>query len=872
MRKYLRLTLCSAIFLLFHVYLHGQGIRGSIRTAGGEPLPDASIFIKEDNTGSSSNANGEYSIKLKPGTYTVIVRYLGYKTEQLQVQVSGNWIEKDFSLAEQRFSLDEVQVDNKDKNKDPAYAIMRKAIAKRKYHLLQYDSYEMKVYIKGTGELTKAPFFLRQKLKKEGVKLNEAYTLESVSLIKYRQVNKVDEKVISVRTTGENTSGAHPGMFLTRSFYNENLASIVSPLSKAAFSYYRFKFKGSFFEGKHEINRIRVTPKSKGDNVFEGMLYIIDGLWAIHSLNLKASVMGFPITAVQNYAEVAPNVWLPVTHRYTFERSVFGFAGHFKYLATCRDYKVVLNKDLAQPIEIVDEKTEPVVKEVPERISSKNVAKVLASEDKIRRKQFVKMMEKYEEESIKKQKEPAVVSEENFSIDSLAGKRSEAYWDSIRPVPLTEKEERGYRRDDSLARIESAKLSGKDTSSIIKKSKFQPQDVLFGANYRFSPKTSFKLKPPIANVYFNAVEGFNINLSGDLKFKYDSLKRSFDLSPTIRYGFSSDRLYGKLNVTHRYGDQGKARYFYFEAGNFVQQYNVDRPIHPHVNTLGSLFLKQNDMKIFEKRYAATGLGISFSPFFQINADVELARRNELFNGSNFSFLYHPKEYEPNRPLNIETDAAFPQNDATTLNIEISYRPFETYKVRNGRKIPVLEKSPQLLGRYRKGISGVFGSDVDFDFLEAGVNHSLDLGGGKRLEFQVAGGKFFNNRKTYFPDYKHFDGNRTSLSGLRPATSFRILDYYLYSTNDNYYSANTYFQFRKFLLTRIPEVRFTGVKESLFVNYLKTARSPHYYELGYSLDNVLVIFRVEAAFSFIDQYRRDFGVRVGVATMFKIDTD
>ena len=125
---------------------------------------------------------------------------------------------------------------------------------------------------------------------------------------------------------------------------------------------------------------------------------------------------------------------------------------------------------------------------------------------------------------------------------------------------------------------------------------------------------------------------------------------------------------------------------------------------------------------------------------------------------------------------------------------------------------------------------------------------------------------------HFMDYQHFDGNRTILSSLKPAGAFRLLDYYAYSTNNTYFSGHTHYSFRKFLITQLPEVRFTGIKENIFVNYLKTSQSPHYYELGYSLDNVFRIFRLEAATSFENGKYKGFGFRVGIATIFKINTD
>jgi len=65
------------------------------------------------------------------------------------------------------------------------------------------------------------------------------------------------------------------------------------------------------------------------------------------------------------------------------------------------------------------------------------------------------------------------------------------------------------------------------------------------------------------------------------------------------------------------------------------------------------------------------------------------------------------------------------------------------------------------------------------------------------------------------------------------------------------------------------LRFSGVQENVFLNYLKTENSPHYVELGYSLDNLFRIFRVEIGAGFENgRYLRG-GARFGVATFIQI---
>ncbi|EMR01792.1 DUF5686 and carboxypeptidase regulatory-like domain-containing protein [Cesiribacter andamanensis] len=861
------------LVLLPSCALLAQGIRGLVKDAAGAPLPYASIYVVELRDGASTNMQGRYEIRLPAGTYTLKVQYLGYQTQQLQVQVSEGWQEQEVVLQEQVQVLREVEISRR--QEDPALTVMRKAITKRKYHLLQYDSYEVQVYMKGTGQVTDVPFFLKKKLKEEGLNVDEAYTSESVSLIKFAQPDKLEEKVISIRTSGEN-SGASPNQYINQSFYNDRIATAISPLSGQAFAYYKFRYEGSFYEGELEINKIRVTPRSRGTQVFEGHIYIISGLWAIHSLDLVTTIQGFQVSVKQNYAEVAQNCWMPVTHQYRFSGKILGFAGEFHYLASCRDYKVVLNQDLMAETQIIDEKIEdvPPALKMPRVTDKDDIVETLASEDKMTKKQFRKMINQYEKESLKEQKDPQIVSERSYSVDTLARKRDSTYWAEIRPVPLSTKELKGYQRDDSLARVESAKLTGKDSTGVIKKGRFKPSVFLLGGRFNLTPRTVLALDPTLTQVYYNTVEGFNVNVSGKLVHRTDSLRRRLELAPTVRYGLASEDVYAKGRISYTYAHKGVRRGFFVEGGKFVSQFNEAEPIHPHINTLSSLLLRRNFMKIYEKGYLQGGFHYRPSHTFSVSTSLEWAQRGELFDQSNYS-LYNGegRTYTTNQPYSRElADTGFPEHQALLFSTQLTYRPGITYRIYNGRKTANLSKVPELLLQYRKGIRGVLGSDVDFDHVQLGLNHGHQFGVSGKLVYELRAGSFLNNRSMYFMDYHHFDGNRTILSSLRPAGSFRLLDYYEFSTNNGYVSAHTHYQFRKFLLTQLPMLRFSGLKENVFVNYLKTGVSQHYYELGYSIDGILRLFRLELAASFNDTEFKELAPRIGIATIFTINAD
>jgi hypothetical protein len=861
-----------------------QGIRGKVSNQEGEPLAFASIYIRNLEDGVPTNENGLYEFKLKPGFYDVVVQFLGYKSQLETVEIRDRWVELNFTLESQIYNLSEVEV--RAGAEDPALTIMRKAISKAKYHRLQLQQYSTTVYLKGTGQLTDAPFFMKKTLAEEGLKLNEAYTSESVSRITFTLPNKIEEKVISIRTNGDN-QGTSPAPYLQTSFYQDQINDIVSPLSRYAFQYYQFKYEGSFFDQDVMVSKIKVTPRSRGERVFEGYIYIIEGLWAIHSLDLKTSLLGFQITAKQQYAPVAENVWMPLTHTYTFGGKIFGFAGEFKYLASTREYEVTLNPDLIAVPDIIDETIQEVPQGSPKFDKSISALEQLASEDPKTRKEYRKLLNEYEKETLKNergQEKEAITSERYYSVDSLAKKRGLSYWDSIRPVPLTVKEIEGYRRDDSLATVEVAKMS--EVDSVAKKARrgFKPLEVLTGGSYSLGKGASMGFKTNLTKISFNTVEGAKVGV-GLFYRKYSEVKladsvninrKSFNIEPELRYGFASDRFYGKVDFRWSHTQPTSGQTWGLEGGRFIYQFNTEDPIQEQVNAAYSLLFRRNYMKLYEQDFARAYWShrVNYGLTYRVN--FTLAERRELFNNSNYSFYNRPeREYTSNRPENVEANqAAFQDHQSAKLHASLEWRPGLTYSIRDGRKSPNYSRSPLITFTYQRAFPELTRKDNSskFDQVELGVKHDVTFAASGKLSLNVNAGTFLNNDQVYFQDYKHFGGNRTIFSNMGAASNFRFMDYYKYSTSSSYVSGIAHYQFRKFLLTQLPMLRYSGVRENIFVNYLKTENSPHYTEVGYSLDNLFRIFRLELGVGFENgKYLRS-GPLFGIATFINVNFD
>lgn len=124
--------LLAFLFLGSFTQTYAGGIRGVIKGDDVGPLAFASIFVKQTGTGSATDMEGRYEVQLKPGRYDVVFQYLGYESVNRTVEVGEDFLEINITLKTQVVVLQTVTV--KAGKEDPAYTIMRKAIAKAKFH------------------------------------------------------------------------------------------------------------------------------------------------------------------------------------------------------------------------------------------------------------------------------------------------------------------------------------------------------------------------------------------------------------------------------------------------------------------------------------------------------------------------------------------------------------------------------------------------------------------------------------------------------------------------------------------------------------------------------------------------------------------
>ncbi|CAM1346280.1 carboxypeptidase-like regulatory domain-containing protein [Tenacibaculum crassostreae] len=99
------------LYLFFSTLIFSQvHVQGNVVSNTNEPLEGASVYFNNTTIGSITNSEGNFELKAKEGSYTLVVSFLGYKTKQLQVTSINNTQRINIKLEEEDNLLNEVVI------------------------------------------------------------------------------------------------------------------------------------------------------------------------------------------------------------------------------------------------------------------------------------------------------------------------------------------------------------------------------------------------------------------------------------------------------------------------------------------------------------------------------------------------------------------------------------------------------------------------------------------------------------------------------------------------------------------------------------------------------------------------------------------
>ncbi|MBY5956513.1 TonB-dependent receptor [Membranicola marinus] len=111
-------VLCTLLVLIcgsLSAQVQKTTISGTVYDVQGSAIIGATIKVQNQNTGTTSDVKGQYSLELpQPGTVVLEISYLGYEVQQKKIQVgSGQTAKLDFTLKESAYALDGITISGK---------------------------------------------------------------------------------------------------------------------------------------------------------------------------------------------------------------------------------------------------------------------------------------------------------------------------------------------------------------------------------------------------------------------------------------------------------------------------------------------------------------------------------------------------------------------------------------------------------------------------------------------------------------------------------------------------------------------------------------------------------------------------------------
>lgn len=747
---------------LFFTLISFAQIKGTVKDENGKPLPYVNIYIENTYIGTTSNELGKYELNSKDQkNIHLIFQHLGFKTQKHWVTSTQVPYQLDITLLEENYELKELVINT---SENPTNEIIKNAIAARKKNAAKTDKFEADFYSRGVFKAKNIP------KKFMGIEIGDfdgnldstrsgiIYQSETVSKIKFEKPNNLKEEIIASKIAGNDNGFSYNTALNTNYDFYENYVNfginMVSPIATNAFNYYKYKLESTFIDANNQlINKIKVTPKRDKEPVFEGFIYIVENSWAIYGIDLdiKGYRMQEPILEnmklIQNFSyNETTKVWAKNIQSLDFSAGIFGmkFTGKFTHVFSNYQFK-----------EGFDKKT---------------------------------------------------FGKELVTFATNANKKETDFWDTTRPVPLTTEEFKNYIQKDS---IQTIRKSATYLDSIdAKGNQFKLDKLITGYTYKNSFKKwsiNYQGLSNIASFGFNTVQGYNLESGFSYRKWNDETGKYTFISSTFNYGFAEDRLRVKGNYYHRFNNKNNA-YISVSGGSSINQFNGNEPISAIVNSVSTLFFKNNFMKLYNKEFVDVNYGREVANGLFISGKLLYENRRALLNTTDYTVVKNNDIYSSNDPLQPLNFTSTPFNPHHVFKFQLGTRIRfgQKYISRPDGKINIQNDNyPVISLNYEKAF-GATHKNHQYDLFSGVIDFTKTLGNKGDFGLRIKAGKFFGAQNIAFVDFKHFNGNLTHVNIMNNSlNSFNLLPYYSHSTNDAYVETHIDHNSKGYLMNKIP---------------------------------------------------------------------
>lgn len=796
-------------FILLSISTHAQEtiVKGKITDANsGDPIPFANIIVQNTTTGTRTDFEGNYTLKIAGTADSLVVTFIGYKTKKKHIAPGVSQI-INFQLEEEIASLQEVVFEA---GENPAFAILRNVVKnknrndKRKLTAYEYETYtKIEVDVDNMTEKFRKRKIVRKITQvldsvdriagEDGKPILPLFISESVSKFYYRDNPKL--KTENILHSKINGVGIEDGSLVTQligssfqeyNFYQNWLTIVqkefVSPIADGWRLYYEYDLIDSLEVDGDFCYRLDFFPKSAQDLAFTGTMWITKKEFALKQIDAtvgKQANLNFieKIRIQQESAAVdGEDAWIPIKNRVLIDvGELTNFSAGMLAKFYTSNKNIVINK--------------------PYKNSFYDHPIVMAEDARLN--------------------------------------EQEEFWDSLRHEPLSSTEKSVYKMIDTLQNIPVVRTY----TDIIK--------VAIDGYYSLG---KVEVGPYLGIVAWNNIEGFRLQGGFKTNMKFSS---RWVLRGQLGYGFKDSRI-KYIGSVQNILSRDRWTTISFRVRSDIARLGVDDE-----NLADNpLFLTATRWGVFRRGFYFNEQRFSFQRELFRGFTQKVSMRHWSFDPTyNFGYLQDPDDLTSIRET-FQT---------TEISLESRFAKDELFIQNDNDRISLgTTKWPVITLRYTHGLKGVLGSDFDYDKMRLSVYKRIKTGPLGTAYVNVTGEYIFNTLP--YPLLSLHLGNQ---SPLYSSITYNLMNYGEF-VSDHYVSLQYRQYFEGLFLNRIPLIqklkwRLLGTaniisggmrqanrsliaaqtlsgEQTLQAGYL-TDNKP-YVEVGYGIENIFRFLRVD----------------------------
>jgi len=438
-----------------------------------------------------------------------------------------------------------------------------------------------------------------------------------------------------------------------------------------------------------------------------------------------------------------------------------------------------------------------------------------------------------------------------------AYQKDSAFWNRIRTEPLSRQEMLYTQYQDSMYQVMHTEAYLDSMDAVLNKVTW-PKVLFFGQIFNDHKKERMWILPPITTV-FQPVQfgGSRIRLEAAYKKTFPS-RKDISLQGALSYGFRNGDINGNIELRRKYNPFNRGHFSFAAGRDFAFIFEGDAWVN---------MLKRSN--------------IYLNNYVELGHELELLNGLYMFNKFEVAFRRSVSKYQTNPKadslfgglLANDQPVEFEPYNAVYNEVKLYFTPKQPYIREPKEKIFLRSKWPTFYVKWRKGIPGIFRSEIDFDYLEFGIEQKINLGVAGSTLYTIKTGNTPNKKVLRLVDYQ-FQRRGDPLFFLNPNRAFQSLDS-TFALFERFYQGNLVHEFNGALINKIPFFKKLRLQEIAGAGFLiAEERNLVYTEIFAGIERVfkwppnpLSRFKlgIYVVSSFANTFRNPLQFKIGITT-------